>query len=502
MNLNNDILNAAYPVIIFSNETLKLLKMNTAGLNFFEYSGKKIHSLSIVDILGNIENTTLQNMLKNKDKNVGVLYRGKATIKTGTKISVEFQIVHNTNNNETILLLRDNIKEELMEKQIEKLKERAKESSILKKEFLNNISHEIRTPMNGIIGFADLLKSPDLTESTKNNYIELIDKSSLQLMNIMENLIEISSLSTKQVSTIEEETNANNLLDGILEFYTGSAEKKGISLSVKSYLSEKDRFFFADRDHIYKILQNLTDNAIKFTHRGSVTLGSYIEDNSIIFYVEDTGIGIDPENKEIVFECFSQEDSSFSRHYGGLGVGLTIAEKYAAILGGTLSFSSEKGKGSIFKLIIPYKGANAQTPIPDIAEKKEKPESEKSLKTILVAEDEGLNYLYLKILLEKYSYPLEVFHAKNGKDAIDKVLQNSSIDLIFMDVKMPIMDGIEATKKIKSFKPKLPIIIQSAYSSDIDKDSAMDAGCSDYLTKPIVKEKLYSALDKYLETVI
>ncbi|MCF6335052.1 MAG: ATP-binding protein [Spirochaetales bacterium] len=432
------------------------------------------------------------------DKYKELVFEAGLKTKQGNIIPVKLQAINTSDKEgkkEILLLGQETGKEILLEEEIKKLIVKAEESDRLKLEFLNNISHEIRTPMSGIIGFADLLKNQDLSAETRIKHIEIINQSAHRLMSIVDNILEISTLEVNQAErTINEEVNAGFILRELYKNYNHRFRENKIDFLISETETPEKIDFFTDRDKLYKILNNLVDNSLKFTHAGSVKIGCYTEDKLLIFYVKDTGIGIDPQNSKLIFKSFSQEDKSFARKYGGLGLGLTIAEKYAALLGGEITFVSEKEKGSIFKCTIPYKSGIKITP-----DRKNNMEVLKEQEnTILIAEDEGINYLYLQSILNKSKTPITIIHARNGQEAIDMVLQNSSINLVLMDLKMPVMNGFEATEKIKSIRPDLPIVAQSAYSTSKDMDLAKSNGCDDYLVKPVKEIQLKAIIKKYI----
>jgi CheY-like chemotaxis protein len=229
-------------------------------------------------------------------------------------------------------------------------------------------------------------------------------------------------------------------------------------------------------------------NAIKFTQKGYVRLIiENIKYNRYRFCVIDTGIGISGQNQELVFERFAQEDKELSNKKGGLGLGLSIAKENAELLRGNISLESGKGKGSTFTLSIPYKKAGVKST--------DEPKISKQIFTILIAEDEEINYMYLsEILRDRF----KTIHAKNGKEAIDLSLKSNNIDLILMDIKMPDMDGHQATRIIKENNPRIPIIAQTAYSSIFDKKLSLQSGCDDFISKPINKDELLDMIDRYL----
>lgn len=377
-------------------------------------------------------------------------------------------------------------------------KEKAEESSRLKTEFLHNMSHEIRTPMNGIIGYSQFLDNPDLSVENQKQYTKIIINSSEQLLKIIDDILEISQLETRQVVKVDKRVSLNDLLFGLFSDFDIKAKEKGIPLYYKKGLTDNESIIYTDETKLNKIIGNLLGNAIKFTQNGYVEIGYHLRENKIEIYIEDTGIGISPENQEIIFERFSQEIKGLTRLYGGLGLGLSIAKENAELLGGEISLKSEKGKGSTFFVTIPYKPAfsDIKNSKQDISARKTAGKND--CYTILIAEDEELNYLYLETLIKRNAKEIKILHARNGKEAVGICNDHEEINLVLMDIKMPIMNGYEATRQIKSFRPDLPVIAQTAYSTSEDKNNSISAGCDDFISKPISFKTMDSVIARYL----
>ncbi len=394
-----------------------------------------------------------------------------------------------------LCIYEDSTERKEAEQKLKSAKEEAEESNQLKTEFFNNMSHEIRTPMNAILGFSQFIDNPDLSEVKRKQYVEIIKQSGNQLLRIIDDILEISSLETKQVKTIEKEICLNDLLRDKFSIFEIKAKENRISLYLHKGLMDGESTIITDALKLNKILENLLENALKFTTSGFIEFGYKIINAEIELYVKDTGIGIKPENQELIFKRFSQEEKSIEQKVDGLGLGLSIAKENAELLGGNLTLQSEKGKGSVFFVTIPYKRANTIIE-PNLTDNVTETTHEKY--TVLVVEDEEMNYLYLEILLGKSKLNLKIIHAKNGKEAVEICEENTNIGLVLMDMKMPIMSGFEATKLIKAFRPNLPIIAQTAYSIDIEKEKALSAGCDNFISKPIKKDNLYELLYKSL----
>jgi len=386
-------------------------------------------------------------------------------------------------------------------------KEKAEESNRLKTEFLNNMSHEIRTPMNGILGFSEILSQPNLSHEKRKYFLKIIQNSGKQLLHIINDILEISELETKQIKVRESEVCLNDLFLELFSIFDIKAKENKTPLYLKKGLLNKQSTVLIDQTKLHKILSNLLENALKFTNIGFIEFGYRLLENKelttknnsgkqIEIFVKDTGVGIHPENHKIIFERFTQVEKELSKKVGGLGLGLSIVKENTTLLGGEITLKSAKGKGTTFTVTIPYKPINL---VSETTNKKENFLNKQTEKTILIVEDEEVNYLFLEILLlEKINLSCNLLHAKNGKEAVEICKSNTAINLVLMDIKMPIMTGIEATKLIRKFQPNLPVIAQTAYSTTEDKEKAFLAGCNDFISKPINKERLKDILKKYL----
>lgn len=382
--------------------------------------------------------------------------------------------------------------------ELEKAKERAEESDKLKSAFLANMSHEIRTPMNGIIGFASLLKRPKLSGEKKDYYIELIQKSGQRMLDIIGNLLDIAKIESGQVEVQMEECALNELFDDLFTFFKPEARKKGLSLSYHKGLTDQEDITVTDATKVNQILTNLINNAIKYTHQGGVEFGYTRDDQNMFrFYVSDTGIGISEDLQTKIFDRFRQAELSVTREYEGAGLGLSISKAYAEMLGGSMWLDSTPEKGSVFYFSIPY-----QAPASRDKEESGSPRQEKENRfardiSLLVVEDDDSSYVLLQeIILDQ---GLSIMRANNGQEAVEKINNHPDIDLVLMDIKMPYMNGYEATKKIKQLQPDLPVIAQTAYASNEDRQKALNIGCDDYISKPIDKDQLLEMLSTFLK---
>ncbi|WP_281987517.1 response regulator [Aquimarina aggregata] len=375
-------------------------------------------------------------------------------------------------------------------------KEIAEKDNQLKTAFINNISHEIRTPMNGIIGFSKFLEE-SLTSTEKEKYTKIIINSSKQLITTMDNILEISKLQTQQVALNLKKTDVFKLLDQVFSNFEEKAKKKEIALILNNNLLEHERFALLDQSKLNQVISSLIENAVKFTEIGAVLISCNILNSSLIITIRDSGIGINSKDQKNIFKSFSQSENQISRRYGGLGLGLTIAKENVSLMGGKLSFSSIQNQGSTFRLELPYSIIKTQNS--NVSEQNDSQSSKLKEYRALIAEDGEVNFLFLKTILMKIeNYLFVVYRAKNGKEAVDFCKNNNYLDIVFMDIKMPEMDGYEATRLIKKMNTQLPVVAQTAYSSNEDIHNAFAAGCDDFISKPVDPKALKKIIEKYL----
>lgn len=376
-------------------------------------------------------------------------------------------------------------------------KEKAEESDRLKSSFIQNISHEIRTPLNGIIGFSELLAKEDLSSQEQKEYAKIIIRNGNDLTVTIDNILEISRLESEKGIIRPEELDVSHLLLAIYQNYKAKAEEKGLSLILENKLEENQSKIIIDKGKLIKIINNLVDNAIKFTSKGTVLISCKVFNKSLVISIEDDGIGIKKKDQKNIFTSFSQSEKEISKNYGGLGLGLSIAKKNANLIGGDVSFTTKVGKGSTFSVILPYITVSN---VKGIDTEKKALQNDKRVKQIvLIAEDGDVNFLFLKTILTKMpQYNFVIHRAENGKEAVEICKENPSINLVLMDIKMPIMDGYEATENIKKLRPKLPVIAQTAFSTDEDIQKAINAGCDDCISKPVDRNLLQTILSRYI----
>jgi PAS domain S-box-containing protein len=377
-------------------------------------------------------------------------------------------------------------------------KEKAEESERLKSAFLANMSHEIRTPMNGILGFASLLEDTDLSGETQQEYIRIIEKSGNRMLNIINDIIDISKIESGLMKVDIKESDINEQMDYIYKFFKPEVEAKGMNLSFKKTLPDRDAVLLTDREKVYAILTNLVKNAIKYSEHGAIEFGyERIEsgDKHLRFYVKDTGLGIPKERQEAIFERFIQADLVDSRDHQGAGLGLAITKAYVEMLGGKIWVDSEEGLGSTFYFTL-GNFAEKRSPVraPNEEIDKEVNLPVRGLK-ILIAEDDETSELLLAISVKMLSK--QILKVSNGLDAVEVCRNHPDLDLVLMDIQMPKLSGYDATRNIRQFNKDIVIIAQTAYGLSGEKEKALEAGCNDYISKPINNSKLQTLIQKH-----
>ncbi len=375
--------------------------------------------------------------------------------------------------------------------------DKAEESNRLKSSFLANMSHEIRTPMNGILGFTELLKNPNLSIEDQQSFIDLIQISGARMLNTINNIIDISRIESGMVKIDISETNVNDQIEFIYKFFKKEAEIKGLSILFKTSLPPEEAIIITDKEKVYGILTNLIKNAIKFTYDGTIEFGYEKKGDYLEYFVKDTGVGIPQKLHQVIFERFRQGKESHDRNFEGSGLGLSISKSYVDMLGGEIWVESLDGIGSTFYFTIPYNYVSVDDGITGgNASEKNKEVQIKNLKILIVEDDETSKVLLSKIVGKLCK---EILYATKGADAVMTCHNNPDIDLVLMDISLPEMDGYEATRQIRQFNKDVTIIAQTGYGFSSDRQKALEAGCTDYISKPINKTILYDLIEKHLK---
>ncbi len=383
----------------------------------------------------------------------------------------------------------------IAEKELISAKEKAEESDHLKSAFLANMSHEIRTPMNGILGFTGLLKKPNLTGEEEKRYINIIEQSGQRMLDTLQNIIDISKIESGQEKISLSDVDLGLLTQELLDFFQPEAQENNLRLSISKQSTDHKINIKTDKDKLNSILTNLIKNALKYTHEGSIEFGCTKEANDQLkFYVKDSGIGIPVKRQNAIFNRFEQADIEDKNVYEGSGLGLSITKAYVEMLGGNIWVESIEKSGSIFYFTLPYNPA-VETIVHTDNKKHEDFTTNKPLK-ILIVEDEEFAATYLNILLEDFAK--EIFIANNGLEAVETCKNNPDLDLVLMDIKLPKMNGLTATQKIREFNKDILIIAQTAFAQMGDREKCLNAGCNDFISKPIEKDNLFGLINKYL----
>jgi PAS domain S-box-containing protein len=384
-----------------------------------------------------------------------------------------------------------------------KAKVEAEASNRLKSSFLANISHEIRTPLNSVVGFANLLLANDITNEIKEEYIEHINHNSEKLLQIIGDIIDLSRLESSQIEITYEEASVNSIVNEIVEDARKIVKRneKSIIINVINMLEENSDLIFTDRIWLKRVLNHLMDNAVKFTLEGSVQLSYTRENENLVFRIKDTGIGINKENLDHIFEEFRQEIDGHHRPFEGLGVGLTLAKEVIERMGGKIFVQSEKGVGSEFSFSIPYRPAGGSTRLKSkiIAVEPVASQVNWGNKICLLVDDNKDVLLYLNRVLSDTG--IKTLTARSGIEALEIVKNTPVIDVVLLDMQMPEMNGIEATKEIRKIRKDIPIIAQTAFIFEDDKDIILEAGCDACLIKPIRKDHLLTVMSSFLKSI-
>lgn len=432
------------------------------------------------------------------DKGETVLIARQIRRKDGTEVYVEMNSQKNPDNTYQSFI-RDITERKEFEKQILIAKEKAEESDKLKSAFLANMSHEIRTPMNGILGFTELLKEPDLSEEDKAEFIDIIQKSGNRMLSLINDLIDISKIESGMMQVSLDYVNLSELIEYIFSFFRPEIEAKGMNLVIENSVQNKNAIIKTDQEKLYAIMINLVKNAIKYTEKGEIRIGCEIEGNNYKFWVKDTGIGIAKDRQEAIFERFVQADITNPMAKQGTGLGLAITKAYVEMLGGKIWLESDLGVGSTFYFTLPI-GFGAD--IEEINEnEKISGEHMDNLEQIipkikvLIVEDDETSLKLLVANLNKYVG--KILEATSGKEAIEIYKNNPDTDLILMDIQLPDLNGYEVTKEIRKINEEVIIFAQSAYTQPENKVKAFEAGCDEYIAKPIDRNDLKLLISKY-----
>ena len=481
-------------IILADIETGMLIDANPVACSMLGYSLNKIRTLHQTQ-LHPVSHREFASESFKKHSEIALRKEDQLPIESvilrsdGAEIPVEVLSNNITLNGRNILqgVFRDITERLQVRNELMKAMEKAEASDKLKSAFLRNISHELRTPLNGIIGFSEMITQLDSSAEDRIEFSRMIKKSSTRLINTINGYMDISMIVSGLTEINKQSFLLSKFIDKIRKHVVASCESLNLKLDILLNIPERNVEIITDEDLLSKIFYHLTDNAIKFTKKGSITIGYELKPGFHTFSVSDTGSGISEELLTVIFDVFRQADLSISRGYEGSGLGLSIARGFVKLLGGDLWVKSEINHGSTFWFTIPAEGIKA-----DLGAVKGNGE----LPLVVVAEDDDSNYKYLEIVLKKASF--KVLRARNGFETVELCREHPNISLLITDMKMPGMDGLESTRKVREQLPVLPVIALSGLISSNDEQAARDAGCNEYMVKPVSKAKLLEAISKLM----
>ncbi|MFC2128244.1 PAS domain S-box protein [Bacteroidota bacterium] len=490
-------------IFLFDSDTFKFSQVNLSAQRNLGYTMEELKELTPLDIkpeyTGESFAKLIAPLLKEEKEKVVFETVHQRKDQSLYNVEVHLQLIQFENESMFAAIIVDISERKQAEEKIKEALIKAEESDRLKSSFLANMSHEIRTPMNAIIGFSNLLPTVE-TEEQRNEFAKIIINNGDHLLNIINDIIDISQIEAGIIKIENKECNINSMLDNILDIYKikDKIKNKKIELIISKDLPDNKANILIDGTRLQQILINLVENAYKFTDKGKMEWGYTLikeKNNSELleFFVKDTGGGIQKNRQKMIFDRFMQEDNSTTRLIEGTGLGLTIAKAIITLLGGKIWVKSEPRQGSTFYFTIPYRSCSVtkeatKSSVREIIDWNDK--------TILIAEDMDESYYLMENFLEETN--ATVLRAKNGSEAIEKCKKEKKIDLVLMDIRMPDMNGLEATEEIKKFRPDLPILAQTAYAIRGDKEKAYEAGCDDYLSKPISPDLLIEKMNFWL----
>ena len=472
----------------------KIIRANSGWEIYLGYQKDEIIGNKLFDFIHPDDVSITIEEIKKLEKGISTLhFENRYRHKNGEYRKLEWSAIPSPDEHLIYAVAIDITERKQAEKELIKAKEKAEESDRLKTAFINNISHEVRTPLNGILGFGHLIMEEGLSEKEKQEYYKVLRDSSKRLQDTISDIMDISQLTAGSIKPAPAGVHLGQLMNNMLEKTQFACAKRNILVTLKSPEQYDNLVLQTDGELLSKILSHLLNNAEKFTSEGRITLGFEVKDKWVEFFVSDTGKGIAADKLDAVFEPFMQEDASVTRGHEGSGLGLTIAMHVAELLGGKLWAESEKGKGSTFLFTLPYVPVEGKAePEEDIAVKPTV--AGKAL--VLIAEDEESSYLLMKTMVQNAGFVS--LHAFNGAEAVELCREYPEIGLILMDIKMPVMDGLEATARIKAFRPDLPVIALTAHAQIGDRQRMLDAGCDEYMAKPVKLEALNAMIKKLI----
>ncbi|MGA1823062.1 MAG: response regulator [bacterium] len=500
-NINNDLM---FVTVVGDKGPERIVEVNDAALRLLGYSREELINRAPSELIEPLDKAQCIRIVNDLHKTGWVTFEMVAITKEGRRIPIEMssRLFKSDDQLYEIGAGRDITKRKKNEIALKAALDKAQESDRLKSEFLANMSHEIRTPLNPIIGYTDLMLADELSEAHRD-YLKAMKKSGNLLISIIDGLLDLSKIEAGQFEIDQKSFSLKAIFNTITSASQMVISKRRKNITLRESVPDTiSRSIIGDPTRVQQVMDNLMNNAIKFTESGFIEYGVSLRDtNRLEFYVRDTGIGIPQDKQSVIFNAFQQADGSYTRKYGGSGLGLTISKKLVELMGGEIKLTSKTGAehGSTFYFTLPYKPTKIQnsegTAYSGVLESKID-------YTVLVAEDDFLNQSLARKILERAGY--HVITTNDGKDAISLYKTDSSIDLILMDVQMPVLDGMEATKVIRTIETeekrnhRIPIIGLTAYAMKGDRDKCINAGMDDYIAKPVRARELLLSIEKII----
>jgi signal transduction histidine kinase/CheY-like chemotaxis protein len=496
----NTILN--YLNIGYFSITDNMITLSEKSQNILSFKDKSVHIDNLLSQINTDDKGQLEDLIKNPKKNkkrteIQFRYQPSNELKEPKIIKIIFDPLLNTEDNKTTGIIQDITRENRQMKELVKSKERAEEADKMKTMFLANISHQIRTPMNSIIGFSELMSLSDASHEIKKEYLEIIKQQSTHLLRLIDDIGEMVKYEAGKLTVTKSACDLNLLLNDVRIYFSKQntlRSKTDIFINIKN--NDDNIVILTDAGRLLQVFTYLINNAIKYTEAGKIELGYSIEeDQKIQFYVKDSSPGLSKEEQRNLFDLLP---SSFAQptEYDDINIGLKISKEIVKLLGGKIWVESEPGKGTIIYFNIPKEDITQQEPVEYGSDEHGGYHYLWKDKVILVVEDEEVNAMFLEAIFQDTE--AQVIYAKNGQQAVDLCKSINKIDIILMDIKMPIMNGIKATTEIRKFNTNIPIIAQTALASPEDKEQCMLAGCNDTIIKPIEVEELMGLISRYL----
>ncbi len=485
---------APFAIMIYQDE--KWVYTNNAGEKMSGYSATELYSMKYWEMVA----PEFQEMIRQR----GIHRQAGGSVPSG----YEFRIITKDGQEKWVILngayieyrrkpaglisVADITELKQIENELKHAKERAEKSDNLKTAFMNNISHEVRTPLNSIVGFTDLVLNQDITPDEKQTYAIFLKQSTNRLIQTITDYMDSSIIVSGNQEVRTNIITPGYLMKDLYDQYQSQAKDKNLSLQLEVDEKNQDIVVDTDPELLKKVLNHLLSNALKFTLEGGISMGFYPDNGQLVFFIKDTGVGVKEDAIPFIFDFFRQEDQSSVRLFEGSGLGLSIAKGLVKLLGGKIWLDTKKGEGSTFYFSIPIEEKKQEV---STAMRQSPTEKEQPRRCILLVEDEMYNYRFMTALLKINNYA-EVILATTGTDAVEKCKQHPEINMVLMDLKLPEMSGFEATRHIKAMRSDLPVIAITAFAMSGDERKARDAGCDDYIPKPVSKEVLFSKLEK------